>query len=101
MRSMRRIVVAAGLGFLALGPGLSGTAVPGGQVPTIRQLWERCQETLPPSSYKILKNEVVVSDTDPGKKLRRLEVRFTSQTIGQWERRMTHTGIIYTPSGTP
>ncbi|MDP2914852.1 MAG: hypothetical protein Q8O91_05315 [Candidatus Aminicenantes bacterium] len=98
MRRTQHVVMAAGLGFLVLGMGLSGTAIRSEQAPTIRHLWERCQETLLPFSYKVLKDEVVVSDTDPTKKLRRIEVRFTSQTIGQWERRMTHTGIIHMPA---
>ena len=76
MRRRRHVVMTAGLGFLILGMGLSGPAVRSEQAPTIRQLWERCQETLLPFSYKVLKDEVSVSDTDPSKKLRRLEVRF-------------------------
>jgi pimeloyl-ACP methyl ester carboxylesterase len=79
-------------------PGLIATAVPTEQAPTIQQLWEKCQETLLPFSYKVLKDEVIVSDTEPMKKLRRLEVRFTSQTVGQWDRRMTHAGIIHMPA---
>ena len=98
MRLTRHIVMTAGSAFLVLTLGLSGTAARSEQVPTIRQLWERCQETLLPFSYKVVKDEVVVSDTDPTKKLRRLEVRFTSQAVGQWERRMTHTGIIHMPA---
>lgn len=62
------------------------------------QLWECCKESLPPFSYKILKDEIVRSDTDPQQKLRRLEVRFTSQIVGQWMRRMQHTGIIFMPA---
>ncbi len=64
-------------------------------VPAIREIWARCQENLPPFSYKVLKDEEVRSDTDPRQKLRRLEVRFTSQVVGQWERRMEHTAVVY------
>ncbi len=66
--------------------------------PTIAQVWERCRETLPPFSYSVLKDEVVVSDSAPSRRLRRLEVRFTSQTVGQWDRRMTHTAVIHIPA---
>lgn len=63
-----------------------------------KELWERCQETLPPFSYKVLKDEVVPSTTDPRQELRRIEVRFTSQVIGQWGRRMAHTAVIHMPA---
>ena len=66
--------------------------------PTLKQLWERCQETLPPFSFRILKDEVVPSVSDPSRKLRRIEVRFTSQVVGQWDHRMEHTGIILMPT---
>ena len=66
--------------------------------PSVQKLWERCQETLPPFSFKILKDEVILSDTDPGLKLRRMEIRFTSMVVGQWGRRMEHTGIIFMPA---
>ncbi|GAI54509.1 unnamed protein product, partial [marine sediment metagenome] len=65
---------------------------------TPMQLWERCQKTLPPLSYDILKDKVVPSDTDPAQTLRRLEVRFCSQVAGQWRHRMEHTAVILIPS---
>ena len=65
---------------------------------SLQQLWERCQETLPPFSYTVVKDEIVQSNTDIRQRLRRIEVRFTSQIVGQWMRRMQHTGIIYMPS---
>lgn len=34
---------------------------------------------MPPFTYKIVKDEMVPSDTDPRQSLRRVEVRFTSQ----------------------
>ena len=76
-------------------------AEPAGQQktePTLPHLWERCQETLPPFHFEITKDEVVQSWTAPELKLRRIEVRFTSQVVGQWERRMNHTGIIHMPA---
>jgi hypothetical protein len=63
-----------------------------------QELWERCQETLPPFSYKILKDESIASTTDPKQQLRRMEVRFTSQVVGQWMRRMEHTAVIHMPA---
>jgi hypothetical protein len=94
----RTRLIATAAVLAALVPSSIGTAVRPAQSPTIRELWKRCQETLPPFSYQVLKDEVVVSDTDPSKKLRRLEVRFASQIVGPWERRMTHTGIIHMPA---
>lgn len=86
------------LSLLALGVfGWGGTLVQGTS-PGLKQLWERCQETLPPFTYKVVKDEVVPSDTDPRQSLRRVEVRFTSQVVGQWDRRMDHTGIIFMPA---
>ncbi len=79
--------------FLLLGQGWSGGSSP----LSIKQLWERCQESLPPFTFFILKDEIVPSVTIPYRKLRRIEVRFTSQTVGQWERRMEHTGVIHMP----
>jgi pimeloyl-ACP methyl ester carboxylesterase len=87
----------AAAGWLLLAAGLAAPVRRPGQAPSVRQLWERSRETLLPFSYKVLKDEVVASDTDPEKKLRRLEVRFASQAVGQWERRMTHTGVIHLP----
>jgi len=62
------------------------------------RLWDRCQKTLPSFSYKVLKDEIIQSDTDPQKKLRRMEVRFTSVVVGQWGRRMEHTGTVFMPA---
>ncbi len=69
-------------------------------LPTPAELWKRCQETLPPFSYKILQDEIVPSDTDPNIELRKIIVRFTSQVVGQWSRRMEHTAVIYMPADT-
>jgi len=94
-------ILAAGLGSAVLASGGAGSAAPPAQaasVPNIRQLWERCRETLIPFSYKVLSDRIVASDTDPSKKLRRMEVRFASQTVGQWERRMTHTAVVHLPA---
>jgi len=77
---------------------LGGNSNIGPSRPSLRQLWQSCQETLPPFSFKILKDEIVPSVSSPSQQLRRIEVRFTSQVVGQWERRMDHTGIIHLPA---
>lgn len=64
---------------------------------SLQQLWQRCQAELPPFSFKILEDEIVPSSSVPGKNLRRLAVRFTSQVVGQWGRRMDHTAVIFLP----
>ena len=66
--------------------------------PTVPELWERCQETLPPFILEVLKDEIITSYTDPSQKLRRMEIRYTSMVVGQWGRRMTHTGIVFMPA---
>ncbi|MBN1547520.1 MAG: hypothetical protein JW902_12760, partial [Syntrophaceae bacterium] len=65
---------------------------------TPKELWERLEKSLPPLSYEVSKEEVVVSDTNPSRKLRRIEVRFCSQVAGQWRRRMEHTAVILLPN---
>jgi len=67
-------------------------------LPSPKELWKRCQETLSPFSYKVLKDAIVPSITDPRQNLRRMEVRFTSQVVGQWGRRMAHTAVIHMPA---
>src|SRR4030067_1153723 len=64
-------------------------------LPSPRQLWERLRTTLPALSYSIVKDEIVQSDTDHGKNLRRVEVRFISQVVDG--AKMGHTGIIFMP----
>lgn len=76
----------------------AGTAGQDAGETTLPRLWARCQRTLLPFSFKIIKDEIVPSVTIPELSLRRIEVRFTSQVVGQWERRMTHTGIIHMPA---
>jgi pimeloyl-ACP methyl ester carboxylesterase len=93
-------LVAVTAALLSLSPGFAPSAATGQENPEtpLPLLWARCQETLPPFSFKIIKDEIVSSFTVPELKLRRIEVRFTSQVVGQWERRMTHTGIIHMPA---
>lgn len=87
-----------GIAILVPGPAYPGGNPEPGQGPTLKDLRERCRAALPPFSYQVIKDQVIPSDTDPRLKLRRIEVRFTSQVVGQWERRMTHTGVIHMPA---
>ncbi len=101
MRRETVFMTAAALAVAVLGTAGTEIPAPAGQAAgteTIRQIWERCQETLLPFSYKVLSDHIVASDTVPSKKLRRMEVRFTSQVIGQWERRMDHTAVVHMPA---
>lgn len=65
---------------------------------TIQMTWERFRTTLSPITWSILSDEVITSHTNPRQKLRRVEIRFTSQTAGQWERRMDHSAIVHMPA---
>ncbi|HOW86803.1 MAG TPA: hypothetical protein P5119_10205 [Candidatus Aminicenantes bacterium] len=93
------------LGFCALmtllsfrAPAFPAGTEPTEDGPTLRRLWDRCRASMPPFSYQVTSDRVVRSDTDPRLELRRVEVRFTSQVVGQWERRMTHTAVIHMPA---
>jgi len=66
------------------------------QLPTPKQLWERCQETLPLFAYEILKDEVIQSDTVPKQKLRRIEVKFYSQEING--KKWGHSCVVFMPA---
>jgi hypothetical protein len=63
---------------------------------TPRDLWVRIQETLPPFTFTVEKDEVVPSDTQPREKLRRVEVKFTSQVIQG--KPMNHLSTIFLPA---
>ncbi len=80
-----RAAASFGLGLLLIGSGTAGR-VPGraqeaASAPTPRQIWDRFRTSLPPLDYKIEKDEVGASDTDPRINLRRIEVKFFSQVI--------------------
>ena len=65
-------------------------------LPTPKQLWERCRDTLPPLKYDVINDEVITSDTDPSQKLRKIEIRFINQEINGVK--MGHDAIIFIPS---
>lgn len=85
------LVLLAGLGW-------ARAAAPDEGPASVRALWERFRQALPPVSFEVLDDRVVPSDSDPRRRLRRLEVRFTSQVAGQWERRMDHTAVLFIPA---
>ena len=66
-------------------------------IPTPKQLWERCKETLGPLTYEIVNDEIVTSNTDPSLSLRRIEIQFISQEIEGVK--MGHEAVIFMPSG--
>lgn len=68
----------------------------GEDLPTPQQLWDTLQQTLIPLEYSIRKDEIVVSDTCPDKKLRRLEVKFYSQEMEG--KKWGHPCVIFMPA---
>jgi hypothetical protein len=67
-----------------------------GPVATPRELWNRFLATAPPFTFTIEKDEVVQSDTDPRKRLRRIEVKFYSQEIDG--KPVGHPSVIFMPA---
>ncbi|MBN1589173.1 MAG: tetratricopeptide repeat protein [Pirellulales bacterium] len=65
-------------------------------LPSPKQLWERCRQSLPPFTYDVVSDEVVTSDTDPRLKLRRMKIRFISQEINGMK--MGHDAVIFLPA---
>ena len=95
-RAQRGTVVLIVAASAAAAPPLRGESP--APLPTPRQLWERVQRDMAPFGYSILRDEVVVSDTDPSLKLRRLELSFRSQTVGVFRRKMDHKALVYMPA---
>jgi len=92
--SGRRTGGALLLGIIASGfAGVSAGDAPA--MPTPRELWERCRATLPPFTFTITKDEITPSSSDPRAKLRRIEVRFTSQVVDG--KAMEHAAVIFLP----
>lgn len=71
-------------------------------ISTPKQLWERFQKTLSPFRYTIQKDEIVMSDTDPEKKLRRIDFAFSSQEVVSDDlmekKKLWHKGVIFIPA---
>jgi hypothetical protein len=66
-------------------------------IPTPQMLWERCSRSLPELQVLVEKDEIVASESVPGIRLRRLEVKFYSQKIrGKvWG----HPSVVFIPVG--
>ncbi|MBN1911053.1 MAG: tetratricopeptide repeat protein [Pirellulales bacterium] len=84
------------LSILAMSIGSARDSVAAEALPTPGELWARCQKTLPPFAYDVVKDEVVASDTDPRLKLRRMEVRFVSQEVNGVK--MGHDAVLFIPA---
>ena len=61
-----------------------------------QQLWQRCQATLPDPGLTIESDEIVVSDSDPSTRLRRIEVKFYSQQLQG--KKWGHPCVIFMPA---
>lgn len=57
--------------------------------------WQQLRATLPPTTFERL---AAGAAADPTRGLRRVDVRFRSQTIGRFRRQMDHDGTIFVPS---
>ena len=93
------VLVGSGLALWILGRTAGGQAVEKAALPpdsTPKQTWDRLRATLPPFSFRVERDEVVPSDSDPRQKLRRLEVKFYSQTIEG--RAWGHPSVVYLPA---
>ncbi|MBN1222385.1 MAG: hypothetical protein JXB23_04005 [Candidatus Aminicenantes bacterium] len=81
----------------------------GDQTPLPREIWDRFQTKTGPLKYTITKDEIVASETDPKKNLRRVSFEFSSQKVpferkqGEetvWEMKdLWHKGVIFVPVG--
>ncbi len=61
-----------------------------------QQLWQRCQATLPDPGLTIQSDRIVVSDSDPSIKLRRIEAKFYSQELEG--KKWGHPCVIFMPA---
>jgi len=83
-----------------------GSILPETEIKTPQQLWRQFQKELPPLSFTIEKDQIISSETDPGKKLRRLDFCFSSQKVpveagtgaDKWIfMDLIHRGVIFIP----
>ena len=97
-----RIRAWAALGPVLLAAALAAadrvqTAAPATTGPTPSEMWRAFQTANPFSGYVVERDEVVLSDTVPGLKIRRVEVKFYSQEIQG--RRWGHPAVVFIPAG--
>lgn len=71
-------------------------APPDDQLETPAQLWQRLDKKLLPFNCSIEKDEIVDSDTRPGMRLRRVEVKFYSMDFGG--RKWGHPCVVFAPA---
>ena len=65
-------------------------------VPKPRELWPIIRKHIIPLEFKVLSEEVVVSDTDPAKKLRKVTAHFWSQELAG--KKWGHPCVIFLPT---
>jgi hypothetical protein len=77
-------------------------------IPNPKEIWERFQKITGPLSYTITGDEIILSETDPKMKLRRIHFTFSSQDVPyetvesgetRWEmKELIHNGVIFIPA---
>ena len=65
-------------------------------VPKPREIWPHVKKHTVPLEFRILSDEMVVSDTAPSKKLRKVTAHFYSQQLA--DRKWGHPCVIFTPA---
>jgi len=89
--------------FIGVGSAAASSPAPGqtaagsGAAESPREIWQRIRPTLPPLDYRIEKDEIMRSDTDPRLRLRRLEIKFYSQEIEG--KKWGHPCVVFMPAG--
>ncbi len=64
--------------------------------PSLQSLWQSFKTSQAPFTFQVLRDETVASDTVPGMRLRRVEVKFYSQQIEG--RKWGHPAVIFMPA---
>ena len=78
------------------GNGQGRTVSDQAKTPAPQGLWRQCRETLPGLRLTIEKDEIVVSDSNPDIKLRRMEVKFYSQELQG--KKWGHPCVVFLPA---
>lgn len=86
------------LSIVILSPSVPADAdrAQGAASPSLRDLWLAIEPTLTPLDLTITRDEIVPSLTDPGQKVRRVQLKFYSQEIDG--RRWGHPSVIFMPA---
>jgi hypothetical protein len=64
-------------------------------VPKPREIWPSVRQDMVPASFSVLSDEIVVSDTDPSLRLRKIEAHFWSQELAG--KKWGHPCVIFLP----